>query len=65
MGYPKVKTLRISDDIHGKLTATVGTLMAQTARAVFEVPRRADSRNSAKMGSLGRRRDKQQGQSST
>jgi len=27
-----MKTLRISDDIHGKLTATVGTLMAQTGK---------------------------------
>jgi len=27
-----MKTLRISDDIHRKLTATVGTLMAQTGK---------------------------------
>jgi hypothetical protein len=27
-----MKTLRISDDAHGKLTATVGTLMAQTGK---------------------------------
>jgi len=27
-----MKTLRISDDVHGKLTATVGTLMAQTGK---------------------------------
>jgi hypothetical protein len=27
-----MKTLRISDGIHGKLTATVGTLMAQTGK---------------------------------
>jgi hypothetical protein len=28
----EMKTLRISDDVHGKLTATVGTLMAQTGK---------------------------------
>ena len=28
----RMKTLRISDDIHRKLTATVGTLMAQTGK---------------------------------
>ena len=28
----EMKTLRISDDIHRKLTATVGTLMAQTGK---------------------------------
>jgi len=27
-----MKTLRISDDVHRKLTATVGTLMAQTGK---------------------------------
>jgi len=27
-----MKTLRISDETHGKLTATVGTLMAQTGK---------------------------------
>jgi hypothetical protein len=27
-----MKTLRISDDIHRKMTATVGTLMAQTGK---------------------------------
>ena len=27
-----MKTLKISDDIHRKLTATVGTLMAQTGK---------------------------------
>jgi len=27
-----MKTLRISDEIHRKLTATVGTLMAQTGK---------------------------------
>ena len=28
----KIKTLRISDDVHRKMTATVGTLMAQTGK---------------------------------
>jgi hypothetical protein len=27
-----MKTLRISDDVHRKMTATVGTLMAQTGQ---------------------------------
>ena len=27
-----MKTLRISDDVHRKMTATVGTLMAQTGK---------------------------------
>jgi hypothetical protein len=28
----EVKTLKVSDEVHGKLTATLGTLMAQTGK---------------------------------
>jgi hypothetical protein len=28
----EVKTLKISDEVHGKLTATLGTLMAETGK---------------------------------
>jgi hypothetical protein len=31
-GEFEVKTLRISDEVHRKLTATLGTLMAQTGK---------------------------------
>ena len=35
-----MKTLRISDDVHRKMTATVGTLMAQTGRDCLKTPMR-------------------------